>query len=474
MSCMLLKTQISSHSQIDVDRKLFEAAAKGDIEPFREIARDELESIVTDLMNNTVLYGNITASHLTLQTEEGEIVSVSTKFVEQILDLSPSVLFQADAKGDSPLHLAAKKGDAAIVKFLIKFTKKQPRDLQRGVKSAERQMLEMTNEEQNTPLHEAVRLRSVDVAKILIVADPHVPYSANRNNETPLYMAAANGSVEIVAKILQKCPSPAHEGPDGKTALHAAVYTYPTEVIKQLLLHEEKRSLTVVRDKYGWTPLHHAAYSGRELTSKLLLDHDKSAAFIGDKDRNMTALHLAAARGHIMVVDRILSSCEDCCAEVDERGWNFLHFAMVSLALLQSSGLVIKHPIVRNSRLLIAEDVNGNTPLHVVAAVCRLSHRVAGLPVFLKVIGGNNAENNDGISVQDVIRRGFPELEQEIQELSKNVGRGQYPNGILRVQKEKDSVDEEALKEMQSLHTVVATLIATVTFAAGFTLPGGY
>ncbi|KAK9179761.1 hypothetical protein WN943_028966 [Citrus x changshan-huyou] len=325
---MLLKTQISSHSQIDVDRKLFEAAAKGDIEPFREIARDELESIVTDLMNNTVLYGNITASHLTLQTEEGEIVSVSTKFVEQILDLSPSVLFQADAKGDSPLHLAAKKGDAAIVKFLIKFTKKQPRDLQRGVKSAERQMLEMTNEEQNTPLHEAVRLRSVDVAKILIVADPHVPYSANRNNETPLYMAAANGSVEIVAKILQKCPSPAHEGPDGKTALHAAVYTYPTEVIKQLLLHEEKRSLTVVRDKYGWTPLHHAAYSGRELTSKLLLDHDKSAAFIGDKDRNMTALHLAAARGHIMVVDRILSSCEDCCAEVDERGWNFLHFAM--------------------------------------------------------------------------------------------------------------------------------------------------
>ena len=64
--------------------------------------------------------------------------------------------------------------------------------------------------------------------------------------------------------------------------------------------------------------------------------------------------------------------------------------------------------------------------------------------------------------------------QQEIQELSKNVGRGQYPNGILRVQKEKDSVDEEALKEMQSLHTVVATLIATVTFAAGFTLPGGY
>ncbi|KAK9179763.1 hypothetical protein WN943_028968 [Citrus x changshan-huyou] len=411
-----------------MDRKLYEAAAKGDIEPFREIARDELESIVTDVMKNTVLHVNIMRSHLTLQTEEGEISSESTEFVEQILDLCPSLLFQANAKGDSPLHLAAKKGHTAIVEFLIVFANRQPIDLERGVESAARQilkmtneeqntplheavrlrsvdvvkilikadphvsysanrnsetllymavangsaeivaeilqncpqsaarqmlektneeqntplheavrlrrvdvvkiliktdphvpysanrnsetplymavangsaeivaeilqncpesaarqMLEKTNEEQNTPLHEAVRLRSVDVAKILIEADPHVPYSANRNSETPLYMAAANGSVKIVAKILQKCPSPAHE-----------------EVIKRLLLHEEKRSLTAVQDKYGWTPLHHAAYSGRELTSKLLLERDTSAAFIGDKDRNMTALHLAAARGHI-------------------------------------------------------------------------------------------------------------------------------------------------------------------------------
>ncbi|KAL9411276.1 hypothetical protein AB3S75_044966 [Citrus x aurantiifolia] len=371
-----------------MDPKLYKAAAKGDIEPFREIARDELESIVTDVMKNTVLDVNIVASHLTLQTEEGEISSESTEFVEQILDLCPSLLFQANAKGDSPLHLAAKKGHAAIVEFLIGFANRQ---------STARQILEMTNEEQNTPLHEAVGLRSVDVAKILIEADPDVPYSANRNSETPLYMAAANGSVKIVAKILQKCPSPAHEGPDVKTALHAAVYTYPTGVIKQLL--GKKGGLTAVRDKYGWTPLHHAAYSGRELTSKLLLDYDKSAARIGDKDRKMTALHLAAARGHIMVVDRILSSCEDCCAQVDERGWNFLHFAMVSLDLFQLSGLLIKHPIVRNSRLLVDEDVNGNTPLHVVAAVCRLSPRVGVLPFLLKVLGGNNAVNNDGISV---------------------------------------------------------------------------
>ena len=120
------------------------------------------------------------------------------------------------------------------MEFLIAFAKKQPIDLESGVESTARHMLELTNEEQNTPLHEAVRLRMVDAVKILIKADPHVPYSTNRNGETPLYMAAANGSVEIVAEILQNCPSPAHEGPDGKTALHAAVYTYPTGTLKRL------------------------------------------------------------------------------------------------------------------------------------------------------------------------------------------------------------------------------------------------
>ncbi|KDO45871.1 hypothetical protein CISIN_1g047040mg [Citrus sinensis] len=64
--------------------------------------------------------------------------------------------------------------------------------------------------------------------------------------------------------------------------------------------------------------------------------------------------------------------------------------------------------------------------------------------------------------------------QQEIQELSKNVGRGQYPNGILQVQKEKGVGEDEQIKEAKARHTLVATIVAIVTFAAGFTLPGGY
>ena len=71
--------------------------------------------------------------------------------------------------------------------------------------------------------------------------------AANGNSKTPLYIAAANGSVEIVTKILQNCPSPTRESLDGKTALHAAVYTYPTGSLKRPHTHTYTYSYYQVR-----------------------------------------------------------------------------------------------------------------------------------------------------------------------------------------------------------------------------------
>ncbi|OVA05813.1 PGG domain [Macleaya cordata] len=45
-------------------------------------------------------------------------------------------------------------------------------------------------------------------------------------------------------------------------------------------------------------------------------------------------------------------------------------------------------------------------------------------------------------------------------------------SGIKRKQHQKETMDR--IKEVSTIHLLVATLIATVTFAAGFTLPGGY
>jgi len=71
-------------------------------------------------------------------------------------------------------------------------------------------------------------------------------------------------------------------------------------------------------------------------------------------------------------------------------------------------------------------------------------------------------------------------LQKEILESLQDVGSGPIGRGpfVLKEEEknndEKNKEKEEALSKARESHLVVAALIATVTFAAAFTLPGGY
>ncbi|KAJ0100225.1 hypothetical protein Patl1_21623 [Pistacia atlantica] len=405
-----------------MDPKLFDAAAEGNIEPFKELRAPhvELQQIVTKILKDTILHINIKSQ------------KVSTEFVTQILEMCHSLLLQVNAEGDAPLHVAARCGHSTIVQLLIQRAKTEEEeiDLESGLKP-EWEMLKMTNYENNTALHEAARQGSDDVVEILTEeGDPDFHYSANNLGETPLYLAAARGYNRIVIQILESCTTAAHEGPNGKTALHeVAIMLYP-DTVKKIL--EKKKSLTKVTDQHGWTPLHYAAYYRRHWhhteVVELLLECDRSTAYIGDKDRRMTPLHMAAGQGNLEAINSIISNCPDCYElEVD-----------------------------------------------------RAAHREPLCLVYES--GDRKAVNNQNVSVSYITKYGYSELEKEIQELSKDVGKGnQYPNGVIRIRegtkiedspKQDESAEEE--KETRASHLVVATLIATVTFAAAFTFPGGY
>ncbi|KAG6736021.1 hypothetical protein POTOM_060812 [Populus tomentosa] len=88
-------------------------------------------------------------------------------------------------------------------------------------------MLRMTTEEQDTALHEAARNRRSHVVEILTKEDPEFSYSANVHGETPLYIAAASGRGQerekVIDEILTNCISVDYGGPNGRTALHAAI-----------------------------------------------------------------------------------------------------------------------------------------------------------------------------------------------------------------------------------------------------------
>ena len=144
-----------------------------------------------------------------------------TTFVKEILRICPSLLWLANVKGETPLHVAARYGHAAIVEVLIEHAKSPQQDLESN--RTVQEMLETTNNEKDTALHEAVRNKHLKVVKLLIQEGPDFSYSQNKAGETPLYIAVERNFVGVAFHILDKCKSPAHEGPLGRTTLHAAV-----------------------------------------------------------------------------------------------------------------------------------------------------------------------------------------------------------------------------------------------------------
>lgn len=92
---------------------------------------------------------------------------------------------------------------------------------------------------------------------------------------------------------------------------------------------------------------------------------DKSIAYIGNGDDNKIALHLAASRGHVSVMEELISQCPDCWEVVDGRGQNILH-----IAAKNKKKRAIKF-ILQNfsfSSLINQKDIDGNTSLHLLAA----------------------------------------------------------------------------------------------------------
>ncbi|KAH9781694.1 ANK REP REGION domain-containing protein [Citrus sinensis] len=459
---------------------LYKAAVEGHIDQFRAHATT-LDQILTP-KENTILHIHITARPPTKLNSFWKIglnrksAENEGNFVRKILDMCPDLLWKANTKGETLLHIAARHGHADIAKDLIDECKRPyQNDPEKCVEAARMMLLAVTNESKDTALHEAVRHNQVDVVKLLTKEDPRVPYDANKAGETPLYLAAERGYK-------------ADHGPMGRTALHAAVFCKDEEMTK--MLPDFKKTLTSKPDQRGWLPLHLAAHLGCYKVLKELLNADKSAAYKVNNEGN-TALHLAAGRGKVYSMLELIQSCPSCCEITDNEGWNVFHFAVHSESRKAVQFLLNNHSL---GNLVNEKNHQGKTPLLEHAASDSYMRSFICHPKVDKLAFDNENHNAIDTILLDMFYfspnqlsfvwcllrqngfRGRRHIEDGGGEIMDNEGNIVRNKSGYRKEKKKliDKALEEFLKKGKEGHLVVAGLIATVTFTAGITMPGGY
>ncbi|XP_047980603.1 ankyrin repeat-containing protein At5g02620-like [Salvia hispanica] len=357
-------------------------------------------------------------------------------------------------RGDTPLHLAARPGNLAKVKEIIQ----KMESINNGV----RDLLSKQNQE----------------------------------GETPLYVAAENGHVLVVGEFLKHSDAetsaiPANNGYD---PFHVAAKQGHLEVLKELLRFFP--SLVMTTDITNSTALHTAAAQGHTDVVKLLLETDSNLAKIA-RNNGKSVLHTAARMGHLEVVKALLDKDPSIGFKTDRKGQTALH-----MAIKGQNVEIVTELIKPDPSLLSVEDNKGNTALHIATkkgrnqmVQCLLS--VEGIDV--------NSTNSAGETPLDTAEKfGTPELVTILKEAGAvhSKDHGKPPSSAKQLKQTVSDIKHDVQSQLQQtrqtgfrvrkiakkvkkLHieglnnainsaTVVAVLIATVAFAAIFTVPGQY
>jgi ankyrin repeat protein len=183
---------------------------------------------------------------------------------------------------DASLLKASSEGDVDTVKrVLATGAKLECRDYKVG----------------NTPLIWAAFNGHVHVMKVLVDKGAHIEAISSDGHKTPLLIASYRGNQEAVMFLLRQGARIDHYNNRGDTSISLASYMNHIQVIDSLLFRRADITITTKDMKY--TPLHIAAYKGHlVIVKKLIEDGVAASTIINAKDRDgNTPFLLAASHG---------------------------------------------------------------------------------------------------------------------------------------------------------------------------------
>ncbi|KAF8402817.1 hypothetical protein HHK36_010908 [Tetracentron sinense] len=361
---------------------------------------------------------------------------------------------------------------------------------------------QLTGKRDDTPLHSLARAGNLGtVTEILSGTEDaelkELLSKQNQSGETALYVAAEFGHVDMVEEMIKyyDIVSAGIKARNGYDAFHIAAKQGELEVLKVLLKALPELSMTV--DLPNTTALHTAAMQGHIEVVNFLLESGSNLATIA-RSNGKTALHSAARNGHLEVVKALLSKEPGIATRNDKKGQTALHMAVKG----QNIGLV-EELMKSDPALINMVDTKGNTALHIATRKGRaqilkklLDHSVTDTKAVNRsgetALDTAEKTGNSGITailneyrVQSAKAIKAPtvstarELKQTVSDIKHEVHyqlehTRQTRKRVQVIAKRINKMHTEGLNNAINSTTVVAVLIATVAFAAIFTVPGQY
>ncbi|KAL5804256.1 hypothetical protein ACOSQ3_031056 [Xanthoceras sorbifolium] len=437
-----------------MDSKLFKAFRRRNVYQINKLAGGN-----PHIFQGKSPQGN-TALHLAARLGDKHVV-------KEILRLEPSFLYERNRNRETPMHIAAKAGNASVIEVFFDYDY----DNNRIVRAAgQENILWMRDKNGDAPLHKAVQNHHDLVAVLLINKGPETILFVNGANQSPLSIAIDISSTYIAWVLIKEHPSSLdYRGLDDLTLFHCAV-------IRQNYDSEKKGELINTQDVHRRTPVHYAAVLGNAAIARRLLqaDNGQYSVFIklvnGYPDaidvlngKQRSILHLAALNGNVKTVQFILTlpEMEDLMNSIDEDGNTPLH-----LAAMNFHGKVVDI-LSKNERVNIrATNYKQLTALTIVQVFekskVQSKNSIKQRPMKLRC-GGTLSKYSTGKILKEAIRM-----------------QAFYPGDILQYRSfhamERDVAQNKYKenREMAQTLLVMATLIASFTFTAAFTIPGGY
>ncbi|GLJ27870.1 hypothetical protein SUGI_0546980 [Cryptomeria japonica] len=310
--------------------------------------------------------------------EFGEVPLTFEEFQRQF----PNSLKEVTFRGDTPLHIAARKGNLELVQ---------------GILGHIPSLAKSRNKDGNTPLHEAAKSSNLNVVECFLRREDRSDYlHYNKFRETPLVIASQYGRVEIVERLLVPEARLSEDLFEWDRSLQNAAYRGYEGVVKAML-NRIPSQVNIA------TILHTVVQGGHLVCVRAVLNHRSwQIGSMKDSDEcGRCAVHVTAMKGLWNIIDEFMNRMPDSVEIRSSDGKSVLHFAVEHNQIQLVRNLLANRTEDKAVEMVSRDhDGSGNTALHI-AAEKRVDPEL--LDHLLPYRGDNiNVLNDEGKTALDI------------------------------------------------------------------------